>query len=367
MPNKIKYGLSQTSLQLWIDHNETVQNYLQRLNSNRLQAGQNIYLYCQWVAKITNGKFKAPLQILDLKNAQNSEAEKLLDKFMISPTNIPDSRKWLIINSVKAFYRTNYHQLQAEAGKFEYTTKRSQAVASKETCLKLFRKCTHPRDQALVMFATCTAIALETMSELCWSHFEDHWEKQNVPCLTLPSDILKGHGKGKYKGVQQITFLTPEAKAVLLDYRSWYAKSFNHTWQPTDHIFLNVKRFIHKPLKRAQIPRLMRRLSSQAGVKYRIHDGRSRLQTALENVGVSVNWVRKAKGRKVKAEESPYSKPAVEQLRAKYREALPDLEFLTTTHQTPQTPQQDFLNKFADILQKRPDISSKFEDFLLNL
>ena len=86
----------------------------------------------------------------------------------------------------------------------------------------------------------------------------------------------------------------------------------------------------------------MSRISSQAGVKYRIHDGRSRLQTALENVGVSVNWVRKAKGRKVKAEESPYSKPAVEQLRAKYREALPDLEFLTTTNQVPQTPQQDF-------------------------
>ena len=234
---------------------------------------------------------------------------------MISPieiTNIPDSRKWLIINSVKAFYRTNYHQLQAGAGKFEYTTKRSQGVTSKETCLKLFRKCTHPRDQALIMFATCTAIALESLSELCWNHFEDDWEKQNIPCLKLPSEILKGHGKGKYKGVQQITFLTPEAKAILLDYRSWYAKSFNHTWQPTDHIFLNVKRFIHKPLKRRQIPRLMSHISSQAGVKYRIHDGR--FSYSLENVGASVNWVRKAKGRKVKAEESPYSKSAVEQL-----------------------------------------------------
>ena len=65
MPNKIKYGLSQISIQLWIDQNETVQNYLQRLNSNKLQAGQNIYLYCLWVAKTTKGEFKTPQQILD--------------------------------------------------------------------------------------------------------------------------------------------------------------------------------------------------------------------------------------------------------------------------------------------------------------
>jgi predicted nuclease with TOPRIM domain len=35
------------------------------------------------------------------------------------------------------------------------------------------------------------------------------------------------------------------------------------------------------------------------------------------------------KGRKCSGEEAPYSKPAVQQLREKYREALSELEFLT--------------------------------------
>jgi hypothetical protein len=35
---------------------------------------------------------------------------------------------------------------------------------------------------------------------------------------------------------------------------------------------------------------------------------------------------------KVRGEDSPYSKPAVEQLRNKYRDALPGLEFLTPTN-----------------------------------
>ena len=52
------------------------------------------------------------------------------------------------------------------------------------------------------------------------------------------------------------------------------------------------------------------------------------MQTALESVGCPGNWIKKIKGRKCSGEEAPYSKPAIEQLRKKYAEALPELEFL---------------------------------------
>ncbi len=356
-----KYSVTPKTIQPWINQHQSIQLYLQRLNSNKERIACYLYYYCEWANK-------TPEELLELKNTfENSEAEKLLDNFIIAQTNFPDCTKFNIVNAVKAFYRNNYHQLQPAAGKFEYSTVKSQKVASKEVCEKLFKACYNPRDQALIMLSTCTAIAIETMAKLRWSYFEENWQNQELPCLTIPGDILKGHNKGKYRGVQQVTFLTPEAKTILLEYRKYYEKTFKHHWKETDNIFLSIKDNIHEPLAKEAMAHCMSYLSKRAGVKFGIHDGRARVQTALENVGVSVNWIRKAKGRKVKGEESPYSKPAVEQLRKKYREALPDLEFHTTTHQAPLNPQQDFLNKFADILQKRPDISSKFEEFLLNL
>jgi hypothetical protein len=73
------------------------------------------------------------------------------------------------------------------------------------------------------------------------------------------------------------------------------------------------------------------RLAKEAGVKFSLHDGRRWVNTALEQIGISTNWARKIRGRKVKGEEAPYSQPQIEQLRAKFREAVPLLEFTSET------------------------------------
>ena len=357
---KLKYSQTQKTIQPWINQHESVQVYLQRLNANRERTAVYLYLYCEWANK-------TPEELLALKNSfENSDAEKLLDKFTIAKTVFPDCQKWLTINAVKAFYRTNYKQLQSAAGKFEYTTKKAQSVAPKETLLKLFKACYQPRDQALVMAATCTSIARETLSEIRWSHFEENWQRQEIPCIQIPGSIIKGHGKGRYRGVQQISFLTPCGKRIFLEYREWYQKTFKHTWREDDHVFLSVRDNIHEPLSKEGLSRAMNNLTNRAGVKYGIHDGRIRVQTALENVGVSPQWIRKIKGRKVKGEESPYSKPAVEQLRTKFKAALPNLEFLET-YEAKKTPQQQFLEEFAAVLEKHPDKFLKFEQFILKL
>jgi hypothetical protein len=75
-------------------------------------------------------------------------------------------------------------------------------------------------------------------------------------------------------------------------------------------------------------------LQERAKVDFTLHDGRRIVQTALENAGCPNNWIKKVKGRKCSGEEAPYSKPNIEQLRQKYREALPDLEFLSEADST---------------------------------
>ena len=151
-----KYSQTQRTIQPWINQHECIKIYLQRLNSNRERNGQYLYLYCEWANK-------TPEQLLELKTSyDNSDAEKLLDRFTITD-KFPESVKFTMINAVKAFYRTNYKQLQTAAGKFEYATQKCQGILPKEQRLKLYLACYTPRDRALIMAATCTAIARETI------------------------------------------------------------------------------------------------------------------------------------------------------------------------------------------------------------
>ena len=92
---------------------------------------------------------------------------------------------------------------------------------------------------------------------------------------------------------------------------------------------------------------------------FSIHDGRRLVETALENVGTSRNWIQKIKGRKVRGEDAPYSKPAIEQLRGKYRECVGDLEFLGVG------PSRftDVERKVLDLLSD-PEVFKELEDML---
>ncbi len=324
-PQLLKYGFTErTVLGDWAKNYQCLMNYLNTLNNRQSSAAMSIYHFCYW-AKLD------PDQLLALKSDFNNlDAEKLLDSLANAEVNFPVKRKWHIAQCVRGFFRTNYRQLQSQSGRsMPYVPSESHAVPSKEMRLALFKACRNPRDQALVMVGTCSALALETLSLLSWSHFEEDWQKQEIPHISLPPEMVKGHGMGKYRGVRQETFVTPETKAILIEYRAWFSKTFNHAWTGEDHVFLSIKRNIGEPLSYRIIAKKATVLEQRANVDFTFHDSRRIAQTALENVGCPNNWIKKIKGRKVSGEEAPYSRPLIEQLRAKYKEALPDLEFLS--------------------------------------
>ena len=321
-----KYTVTDKNVMPWVEKHPTVLNYLSKINSYRERAATDLYLYCEWAGK-------NPEELLAMKNSyEGLDAEKLLDNFVYSKVGFPDTRKWQIVMKVRGFFRANYKVLQSNAGKMEYPPAKAQRAPSKQKRKVFFESCYNPRDEALVMAVSCTALALETLSMLRWLHFEEDWLTQEIPHISVPSNMLKGHGKGKYRGVRQETFLTPEAKVVFIRYRDWFSKTFKHKWIEDDYVFLSTKRNIGEPITRSVMAVRMKRLSERSGVAWSIHDGRRIVQTALESVSTSSNWIKKVKGRKVSGEESPYSKPNIEQLRQKYREALPELEFLSESN-----------------------------------
>ena len=329
----LKYGFTEkTVIEGWAKNYPCAMTYLSTLNSRQESAAISLFHFCTW-SKLD------PNQLLAMKDDRNClDAEKLLDSLKDAEVIFPPRRKWHVVAIVRGFFRSNYKALEQQAGRgMAYNPQEPHSLPTKVDRRALFKACYNPRDKTLIMFGCCTALALEALSELRWSHFEENWQDQDIPNMNIPSALLKGHGKGKYKQTRQLSFLTPEAKQVVIEYRDWMTQTFSYQWKETDHVFLSVKRNIGEPLTKRMISKISTKISQRAGVEFSLHDSRRIVQTALENAGCSQNWIKKAKGRKVSGEESPYSKPSIEQLRQKYREALPDLKFLHDETQAKQT------------------------------
>jgi len=331
VPAKRKYSITETEIQPWInEHSVCLQNYLNHLNAEKNRLATEIYLYCEWVGQKQDlGKPIEPEALLELKTGFNDyRAENLLESFIAAETVFPDVKKWTMHNTIHAFFGRNHRPLDSKSARMERPESKDRPLPSKKNRVALVEACYTPRDRALIVYSCSTAIARETMAKLQWCYFEDDWEKQETPSLNIPGSILKGHGKGKYRGTRQIAFLTPEAKQLTFEYRDWYSKTFNHRWVSEDFVFLNDKGAPGEPITPDSLSEHIWTLSKRAGISFGIHDGRDIVQTALESVGCPQNWVKKIKGRKCSGEERPYSKPAIDQLRGFFVKALSELEFL---------------------------------------
>ena len=331
-------------VELWANQYPEVTRWLTKLQMKE-ESALALYNFCQWA-------HKTPTELLALKaqdasvNPPPNIMEKLLDDFCAS-TAFTNVQRCRLSVAVKSFFKWNYRALEHAAGIVTYEKVKPYNALNKTCLRKLWTYALNPRDRALITFVNSTAIAKETLTNLKWSHLEDNWESVELPCINIESELLKGHGRGKYKGVRQTTFLTPEAKRDLLNYREWLERpqKLGRKLTPDDYMWLKTCK-PYESLSYDTFAMLINTLSKEAGVPFSWHDGRRWVNTALEQVGISSNWARKIRGRKVKSEEAPYSQPAIDQLRAKFREAVPLLEFTSVeTGLEERIARQEFLTE----------------------
>jgi hypothetical protein len=322
-------------LELWANKHPEVTRWLTKLQKKD-QSALCFYKFCQWA-------HKTPLELLALKEQDAkvspppNTVEKLLDDFCgDANAEFKNSQKYIITIAVKSFFKWSYRDLAKASGIVSFQKVKPYNALSKEGLRKLWNRALNPRDRALIPFVTCTGIAKETLQNLKWSHLEENWETKDLPCITITAELLKGHGRGKYQNVKQITFLTPEAKRELINYKEWIEDKLLRKVTLKDNVWLSTYT-PYEPLSYAMLGNEINTLSRKAKVPFSLHDGRRWVNTALEQIGISSNWARKIRGRKVKGEEAPYSQPAIEQLRAKFREAVPILEF---TSEAPAVPKE---------------------------
>ena len=325
MQEKITQG---NVLQLWASKYPDVERWLNHLQQKPMNA-YSLYRFCEW-SKLT------PPELLTEKknNPSANKIEKILDDFCSTDDKrFTNSFKYQASIAVKSFFRWNYTDLAKASGVVTLEKKKPYNALSKEGLRKLWSRTLNLRDRALIPFVTSTGIAKETLSNLTWSLLEQEWQAKDVPCIRIPPKLLKGHGLGRHKDVQQITFLTPEAKRALIDYKEWQEKRLGRKVRLEEHIWLDL-RAPYTPLAYDALSSIMTRLSKETGVGFTLHDGRRWVTTCLEQTNINPNWIRKIRGRKIKGEENPYSQPNVEALRAKFREAAPLLEFTSEVSST---------------------------------
>ncbi len=311
----------------WVAKYSEVQRWLAKIQEKESNA-RDLKDFCEWSGK-------TPTQLLALKDDPASkEAERLLDSFVIDEeAGFTNAIKYHMIISVKSFFKHNYFDLARASGAMTLERVTPLHKPSKENLRKLWLYAENMRDKSLITFVNSTAIAKETITNLKWKHLEPDWENVELPCINIPSKLIKGHGIGKYKGVRQITFLTPEAKRDLILYKTWMEKRLGRKLTDEDNIFwITAKPY--RPMTYSRLGSLILNLSKDAGVPFSWHDARRYVNTAMEEIRMPLNWTKKIRGRKVRGEDAPYSLPAIDQLREKFREAVPLLEFTSEKRAT---------------------------------
>jgi hypothetical protein len=328
MGRKRKYEITKKEIiEKWAKNYPIVMAWIGKLQ-RKDEAAWFLWRYCE----ITG---KNPEELLKLKSDPKSrEAEYLLDKFVAEETSeVPNSVKVNIVIAVKSFYKHAYCELAKACGVITLIKQKPYRKHSKEELLKIYRATQNPRDRSLITFTWSTAIARETLTKIQWKHLEPDWQKQELPHIGLPDVLIKGHGRGKYKGVEQHTFLTPEAKRDLIDYKDWLERVKSVKLSLEDSIFIDLHHLQppYQSVGTSGLGKVAAVLIRRSGVPFGWHDARRYVETALEETKINPNWARKIRGRKVRGEEAPYSRPAIEQLRNAYREAVPLLEFTQPT------------------------------------
>jgi len=322
LARKRKYELTENEVvERWAKHYPKVMTWIGKLQK-RNQNAWLLWLFCKTVGK-------TPDELLALKDDPRSrDAERLLDEFAGRDNlEMPKSVRGTIVIAVKSFFKHNYSDLAKASGQVFFVKQKPYRKHSKDELVKIYRAAQNPRDRSLITFTWSTAIAKESLSKIQWKHLEPDWEKEEIPHIALPDIIIKGHGRGKYQGVEQHTFLTPEAKRDLIDYKDYLERVKGVKITPQTNMWIQINAPF-EPLGYDAFSKIAEALSQRSGVAFGWHDARRYVETALEETKINPNWARKIRGRKVRGEENPYSRPAIEQLRAAYKEAIPLLQFI---------------------------------------
>lgn len=218
------------------------------------------------------------------------------------------------------------------------------------------------RDKAILWFIASAPFRLETIPKLLWKDLKPTNDKEVPSYLLIEAERLKGHGRGKYKGVKQVGFLHSLAVKKLEAYKKELERK---GYYPTedDSIFLSYRKekkcspFMFYSIEGQFGDASLRAWHDLEKKRFSPHDFRSFVQSALENAGVNPNMIAIILGHKPKGVDFHYSDHDIAELLEKFKTALPYLlpqsvERVKAESDRELTAQQQQISDLTEQLQK---------------
>jgi integrase len=316
----------------WILQFESGRNWINKLPSEdtRRVFIRNLQKYCDAVSK--NPDELIALKIEGLKavaTEKEFQAERLLENHL-SNCGLTVSAKEMMKNAIISFYKHNWRNLNPNVASDIQKPEPKKRCPKMDDILSLENAMTNQRDKAIVWFFASTSVRIGTLIKLKWNDLKATNDSEIPFYIEIESSRLKGAGKGKYKGLKQVTFLHKLAVAKLENYKA-EAKRKGYLLEDDSPIFIGYKN------KKRTLPITAPSINSafdNASLsiwhdlelrRFSPHDFRDFVQSGLENAGINSNLINPILAHKVKGIDFHYSEHDINDLLQKFKTALPFL------------------------------------------
>lgn len=325
------------------------------------------------------------LRILELKESgipaseitiNENEAEQKLENYLNS---VAFKDTLTIKHAVISFYNYSNRSLsprvaekisQKELQPEDYRLLKIGEIA------KMADATTNPRDEFLIWFLQSTGMRRRTIPQLMMGDLklvvQMDGETKILPLNTKHEGQLDAIApiflqigserlKGKYRNLQQLSFLHFKCFQKLQSYWRWMQQKKIAVTSQTP-LIVSFKNH-EQPLKHGSIRNIVVNASVSAFGEdkqpFTPHDLRRFHFTTCENARIPQNWILKLQGKRVKSEQSPYSLPNILDLHKAFRDAVsyfvPQNEPQPQQHLAKRITQQD------EIIKRQEETLRKIE------
>lgn len=314
---------------------------------NKLRSKQTIKIYLPLLKRYCDATGKTPDELINLKlegqrqvgTNKEFQAEELHDS-TINDLDITDHAKLSISTTVQSFYKHNRRPL-VEIRKFEIPEPKKRRPTL-EDVEDLANNVKWKRDKAIIWFIASAPFRRETVALLTWGDLQETGDSEIPIKLVIESARLKGKGKGRYRGLEQISFLHAFAYKQLLAYKKELMRKMPKKY-PDFQITKNTPLFISykngnghvTPLLGAGIGDIFEQASLNTWgnleeKRFSPHDMRDFVDNALKKARVVEVDRAPMLGHRIKGVEKHYQDPDHKDLLDSFKRAIP---FLTTSPQ----------------------------------
>ena len=331
------------SVKAWLQSFVSGQKFIDKIPSERTLKNYmpNLRKYCNFVHK--NPDKLIQLKIQGLQNVATEKefiAEDTLENF-ITKSKFKPSMKQTIRNTVISFYKANRRPL-IEVQKVDVSeTKKRQPKP--DDVLELDNAMTCERDKAITWFFNSSPVRIDTLSKMVWKDLQPIDDSEVKYQFVIEAERLKGHGRGKYRGLKHVGFIHNLASQKLENYKKELKKK-GYAVTEDSPIFIAYRqqtKFNKKTQEREETtnpikalrPATIEHLFDDASFKawhdldlkrFSPQDFRESFQSAFEHIA-NENMIAPLMTHKARGTAKSYSDHEISELLEVYKKGLPYL------------------------------------------